>query len=457
MNRWLCLLFFSYLSILSAIAQSAEFPASMASKSLPVVYIDTEHSRPIVDKVTKIPASFEIDNYQGSRTDHVDNQVFPAITIAGRGNVSWKHEKKPYKIKFEHNTELLGMPANKSFALIPQQGYCDILAIMMERRAAEMLNLGWTPHGEPVELVLNDSYEGIYLLTEKVDIHPNRLNIYKQPDLNTDSELISGGWLLEIDNYDDPSQIVIDECEGKKIRFTYHNPDELSDMQVKWLTDEMTRVNAAIYSNDSTGQTWGELIDSDSAVKYFLTRELFHDYDGYNGSFYIYKDFGYDSKWHFGPLWDPIFGKHKTDWIMNEHPENADVHWIEPMFATALFREKAAEAWEEFEPMLPELYNYGLALSEEISDAMIANNKRWPKQEANAFTEFTYVHGGLMHNSSWIGNKLRELTDKPSDSLPDSTPEYYTVQGFKVAEEDLRPGQLYICKGANGSRKIIRQ
>ena len=37
-------------------SETKEWPASMASGTLPVIYIDTENNTPIIDKETKIPA-----------------------------------------------------------------------------------------------------------------------------------------------------------------------------------------------------------------------------------------------------------------------------------------------------------------------------------------------------------------------------------------------------------------
>ncbi|MDE6119581.1 MAG: hypothetical protein K2F82_06915, partial [Muribaculaceae bacterium] len=144
-----------------------------------------------------------------------------------------------------------------------------------------------------------------------------------------------------------------------------------------------------------------------------------------------------------------------TDWIMNDHPEASEVHWIEPLFATSIFRNKAADEWFVFAPRLPELFYYGQQLSINISEAMRANNKRWPDQDGDAVMQFFYVHGGLKANSSWIGKQLsREMA--PTDATDSSIrPEYFSIQGIRVDENDLRSG-IYICRDAAGVRKIIR-
>lgn len=72
-----------------------------------------------------------------------------------------------------------------------------------------MVGLGWNPRYYPVELVLNGRYDGIYFLYESIKIDSNRLDIFEQPEENTDPTTIPYGWLVEIDNYADEFQVMI--------------------------------------------------------------------------------------------------------------------------------------------------------------------------------------------------------------------------------------------------------
>lgn len=58
-----------------------------------------------------------------------------------------------------------------------------------------------------VELVLNGDYRGLYLLVEKIRIDKDRINITEQKNGEEDEENITGGWLLEFDNYEENQQI----------------------------------------------------------------------------------------------------------------------------------------------------------------------------------------------------------------------------------------------------------
>lgn len=106
-----------------------------------------------------------------------------------------------------------------------------------------------------VEVVLNGDYIGLYFLTETIRIDENRVNIYEQQDLETNPALFTGGWLVEVDNYLDEDQITIPECSSWNLTLRYHSPEDLSNAQLQWLTNEFKAINAAIYS-PKTSTTW---------------------------------------------------------------------------------------------------------------------------------------------------------------------------------------------------------
>ena len=76
---------------------------------LPVIKIDTENGVGIVDKVNYIAADFLLRD--GSRPGY---NLKERIEIRGRGNTTWFRHKKPYRIKFETKTPVLGLGAARS-------------------------------------------------------------------------------------------------------------------------------------------------------------------------------------------------------------------------------------------------------------------------------------------------------------------------------------------------------
>ena len=63
--------------------------------------------------------------------------------------------------------------------------------------------------------------------------------------------------------------------------------------------------NAGYLRTDYTGYSWDDILDSDSAVKYYWTQEYFKNMDSSTSSTYFWKDYdSVDTKLHAGPVWD---------------------------------------------------------------------------------------------------------------------------------------------------------
>ena len=237
-----------------------------ASGTLPVLHIETEDRAPIVSKKIYLDASYWLDPMGKEGIEAIGTEAEPLpMQIRGRGHSSWKGAKKPYKIKLGKKTSLLGMPKNKHWALLkPSENTVAGLQI------GKLIDLDWTPSFRPIEVVLNGDYIGMYFLTETIRIDEDRVNIYEQQDQETDPELVTGGWLVEVDNYRNDCQITIPENERCNITLRYHSPEDLSGIQLQWLTDEFKSMNAFIYSSDKTSADWEKYIDVESMARYFI-------------------------------------------------------------------------------------------------------------------------------------------------------------------------------------------
>lgn len=453
------LLLFSFLTAMGEKHQTPlepVYPAEMASGTIPTVYIRTENRDSILDKVTKIPATLYIDVPANSELLPLGSKDAPvSLTIRGRGNATWKLPKKPYKLKFNEATEVLGLPAHRDFALIAWNygnGNIEWITSVCAMEMARMLGMPWAPHIQPVELVLNDNYEGLYFLTETVKIAPGRLDIYKQPEDNEDPSTIPYGWLVEFDNYYDEPQIVIPEVGWVKLKVTSHSPDRLSEAQLDWLTEEFTTLNEAVYSEGVID--WTERIDIGSLARYFIIREILFDTDGFNGSVYLHRDAGENSKWHFGPIWDVGLGvTPKNDFTMNLLPSYAVAHWERPMLEHPAFHEEFLRVWKDFFPdKFNRLESMALEVARYCEAADVANARRWPElsEKASAenkaalfFRRISQYALWLDANKNWETDALSELRSEPKPG------ELYDLLGRK-AGWSLRRG-IYIRDG----RKII--
>lgn len=281
------------------------------SGTLPVLYIETEGRSPIVSKEVYLNATYRLDPMGVEGIEALDTEAEPLpMQIRGRGHSSWKGPKKPYKIKLAKKTAMMGMPQNKHWALLkPTEN------IVAGLQLGKLMGMEWTPSFRPVEVVLNGDYIGQYFLTETLRIDENRVNIYKQQDKETTPDLIKGGWLVEVDNYHDENQITIPENSRWNLTLRYHSPEDLSDAQLEWLTNEFKTINAAIYSSDKTSTEWEKYIDVESMARFFILQEVMDNPDGFHGSFYIHKDLDDNTKWIAGPVWDLVcYNREKTDY-----------------------------------------------------------------------------------------------------------------------------------------------
>ncbi len=263
---------------------------------------------------------------------------------------------------------------------------------------------------------------------------------------------------MEIDNYDDPCQIVIQENPEQSLRVTYKTPEELSELQEQHLIEQFTIMNQAIYSKDPTGEAFCQYIDVNSIARYFIVREILHDTDGYNGSFYLHKDLGEDSKWNFGPLWDLSFGGKKNDWIMYDHPGFSQIHWIEPIFHTDAFQSALYEQWNALMLKIDDIYPYINSLTERCEAADAANNKRWPDiSNPDTKSKAGKLINEMKYNIQWINNKLSvSSADNPIAKPGNSNIRWFNMQGIEVADDDIISG-VYIRVDQNGASKILRR
>ena len=328
-------------------------PSGPCSGTLPIVYIETQNHAAITSKEDYINASFYIDALNTGYDNFATKSTPLAMQIKGRGNYTWRDfDKKPYKIKFNDKYAVLGMPANKHWCLMAfaddDLGY---LRNPVGFQISEYLNLLWTPHYVPVEVILNGQYWGLYFLTEHVRIGKNRLPIKELEDNCSNPDSITGGWLVEIDNYDENGNVSFTEGNGQFVMITPKSPEVLSPAERNYLTNQLSMLNSRLYgSSESQLQA---ILDFNEAAKFYLIQEILEDCESYHGSCFLYKD--RDStdtrgqkvfpRWHFGPVWDfgNAYDRHQERFIY-DGPTFSQI-WIEQLCKNEQFNERLMKLW----------------------------------------------------------------------------------------------------------------
>ncbi|GHU97580.1 hypothetical protein FACS189483_03960 [Spirochaetia bacterium] len=284
--------------------QSATFNIVVANTlintGLPVIYINTENSSPITSKENYIKMNFQIVDTENP-ANNVEKTGFKD-NIRGRGNTSWGYPKKPYRIKFDSKTALFGLEKAKSWVLLASYGEPTLLMNATAFELGNRLGLPYTNHYKHVEVVLNGTYQGSYVLTEQVQVGKGRV------DIDEDD-----GFLVELDVYYDEEPKFRSDIIGLPVMIK--SPEDLPDPNgYDFVKTAINALESAMFDDTFPESGYRDLIDMDTFVDFMLINEIVGNGElGHPKSTYMYKDDG--GKISMGPLWD-------FDWAFGGSPGN---------------------------------------------------------------------------------------------------------------------------------------
>lgn len=384
-------------AVIGAILGDELPPMPAYSGTLPVLYIITEGHRDIVSKEEYQYADWWIEAMGNDGYESIGSADEPLrMQIKGRGNSTWREkEKKPFRLKFDEKRQVLGMPSSRHWVLLANCDYWigeinDVLPFEIGRR----MGMAWNPRMEPVEVVLNGQYIGLYFLTEKIRVAKDRVNIQEQEDNETDPNVITGGWLLEIDNYKEPNQVVVALGNNRKMWVTHHSPEVLSDVQRNYLQQFLDEASKAVYSSDKNDCTWEKYIDIDALAVFYLVNEIADNIEAFSGSCFMHKEHGDSTKLVFGPLWDCGCTYYRwtptylfDDFIYENLPGFTAAKWIDEIAKFPHFQERVRHHWHKFYRVVyPTMDDYLDAFATKIEDAGNCDFARWQRPGSEMIT-----------------------------------------------------------------------
>ena len=446
-------LFFSLVVCLCATLRAAVSP----SGTLPVLYIQTENNAPITSKENYINATYYLDNKGLSDYQSIGSKAQPLnMEIRGRGNYTWTaFDKKPYRIKLADKQPLLGMTKSKHFALLAHAD--DSKGFMRNAigfQLSKLIGITWTPTAKPLEVVLNGDYIGLYFLTETIRVDKDRVNIVEQEDEATDPIAITGGWLVEIDNYREDPQIIITEGDyyNTETAFTYKTPEVLSSAQEQFLKEEMERINTLVYGDKNSDELW-KYLDMEALARFYIVQELTDNYESFHGSCYLYREMGEGEKWYFGPVWDfgSSFNRDKSQYIFE-----GDVwhnHWIPEICKFPAFNTCLKTLWTDFYyGDFNQIYDYIVQQKDLIASAVQADYQRWPDYGNNDFSNrVTKVTNRLRSYAQWL-NENNWAIPEDNTGGNDDEEEDNTNDNPEIEDDDLMLTDMLVWR--NGKSEV---
>lgn len=339
---------------------------------LPVITLNT--AGPILSKTEWVSGQISIDGI-----DAYPDLAEMACEVRGRGNTTWMWPKKPYTLRLESKTSVLGMPRHKRWVLlsnfIDRTLQRNLLAFHI---GATLSNLAWTPRYVPVELVLNGIHYGQYLLTEQIRVDDNRVNITEMEASDNAGEAVTGGYLLELDfHFDNEIQW---KDHGIPFAVKYPDEEDITPEQIAYIQKYVAQAAEALYGDDfcDPEKGYAAWIDTDSFVEYWLVNEVMGNHElGNPGSVFMHKDRG--GKLVAGPIWDFDFGtlSYKVRPDMQTSLVNISAYWYNRLFQDPAFRAKVLARFEQMLPALEQIPDFMARTEKDLQKSAIVNFSIW--------------------------------------------------------------------------------
>ena len=385
-------------------------------KKSPIIhdlYITTLDGNDITSKEDYVAGFVSVE---GSEAFNLSNQ---SMQIRGRGNSSWEYPKKPYRIKFDSRTSLLGMAKAKDYVLLAEYNDKSLIRNYMAHYMTGFLDTGHRLETRFVNLYLNGSYRGVYLLTEQIEVDKNRLNI-------DESDLASGGFLIELETEDRIWREGIENYNWFTVDnryFLVKSPDVV-DYPEAIVTSKITYMKT--YLNDFLASietdTYDTYIDTDNFIDYFILAEFFKQVDIGYSSVFAFKDL--DQKLMMGPSWDFDISSGNG----NYYDYTYQNYWVDynPWFYKLIQKDSfEARFIARFNDIMNNHFDAFIAEIDYVSGQLyphaIRNFEKWdilgiyvwpnPQEmvEANTYSkQISYLKTYLTMRKDWLQNELND-------------------------------------------------
>ncbi|GAA2484493.1 hypothetical protein GCM10009858_22950 [Terrabacter carboxydivorans] len=418
-------------------ATSAGLPAAVAAApvpitNLPIVAIDLTDADTTKNSLAYLNASK--DNSVGATVNLADPSdpaaaiVDAAATIKGRGNATWTLAKKPYQIKFKTAAGPLGMESARTWVLLADHTDPSLMRNKLSYDLARGVGLAYSPESRFVDVKITDvdgeHLLGNYLLTEKTEVGPTRVNL-TDPQAN----------LVELDQlYGTAEPFYFTTTTSKRIFTLKDAPGGVNatltpDQAAGWASTKsyLNSFESALYAPTPDWTRISSMIDVDSFVKYYFVHEVAENWDFNRSSMYFYKN-GPGDKLHAGPVWDfdlslgnftaqgwggaPTSDYAKTTTFLRSNTHN----WFEQLMRNPQFVARANALYTStVRPKVSALKAQIDTLKTQLADSATHNYQIWAGSRGYGPTTFT---NGVAALKTWATARAGYLAQAYGSSLP---------------------------------------
>lgn len=431
------------------------------------------------------------------------DSALPLKKIKGRGNSSWNSAtKKGYNITLEEKKELIsGAGSAKKWCLLgcgvtsqDTTFLSSIAAFELYKQLHGSSAISW----RMVDLYVNDKYVGLYMLTEKVEINEERININsaefttegttsrivnnRTGDITQEEQAIldtgitefkyspdaevktDGGYVIEAGYYYNTAACGFKTNRG--VSFELKEPEYVSLEQMAKITAFVKEYEDALCSStgyNSKGKHYSDYLDLDSAAKLFLVDSFSGNMDMYVSSTYLCIDGdadGLKGKLTSGPAWDYNYYQLNSNLYGRDAGGNGAFRWIPQLLKKGDFVAKLNEVNNaEFKNLITKMNGSEDTektlrwWEKKFHDAQLRNELYWGFGYEDR--KSTYLDGFSGRVNTWDTiwsdsvNALRGVTVTNEDgTLTANALGATTYQWYKVNADNVTTGTA--VPGANG-------
>jgi hypothetical protein len=351
----------------------------LINTGLPVIYIETQNAAPIVSKEDWVNMTVNVvsekPEWNVQKTDYKDQ-------IRGRGNSSWSYPKKPYRIKFDKKTSLFGLTAAKNWVLLANYKVATLIADTVAFELGQRFNGPLYENNYVyVDVVLNNKYQGTYILTEHMRVAEGRVEIDEEKD-----------YLVEIDlHYDEEPKFKTKKLNLPVMICSPEFGTNIFDPRYRFVTESMNEYDTLLSDDNFPNNNWKDIIDIDSFVDYLMINEIVRNYEiGNLLSVYMCRQAG--GKIRMSHLWDFdwAFGMGGSSGVNVSTARDRFLGGVFSQFhKDAEFTAKYKARWNEKYREIQSMISFIDSTADKIRASHSLNNRRW--------------HGGVINFDEEVG------------------------------------------------------
>jgi len=459
-------------------------PLDFYTSHLPIIVINTLGG-PIVDEPRRLAEMGIVNNGDGQINHKSDsfNAFHGLINIEIKGESAQMFPKKSYLFETQDslgqnlNVALLDMPEENDWILYAPYSDKTLIKNVLSLKLSRDMGR-YASRTQFCELFINESYQGLYVLMEKIKQDKNRVDIARLRPEDTAGDQLTGGYILRVDKVDNndyppftayPSVYIPGE---NPVEIQYFDPkgEDLNAVQRDYIREYVRQFEQALNSGSYLSYFTGyhSYIDKDALIDYIIVNEISKNIDAYIFSTYMYKDrTSNGGKLTMGPVWDFNIAYGNVDynaaaettrgWM---YDEGYRMYWFRRMMNDPALQNKMSCRWHQLRSGVfsdEVIFNYIDSLVTSLEEPIRDNFKRWPVLGRyvwpNVFTGQTHEEE-IRFLKNWLYDRLHWMDNNINDSCVDHIDDnMHTEVGIslfpnpfsdKIMIESIDPGKSIV-------------